>query len=66
MPRYLVTVSRVEYKEAKVEVEADNEEAAEQEALQSVGDADWELENAEDDVLSVDELPEQEEEEDFA
>jgi hypothetical protein len=54
--KYEVTIQRVEYKEATIIVEAEDEEEAEEVAIEEVADNDYELCNANEDVTKVDEL----------
>lgn len=56
MPRYRVVINRVEYHRAEIEVEADDEDRAEEEALDEVGTDDYECVSAEEDVASVTDL----------
>ena len=54
--KFLVTVQRTEYKSHEFEVEADSPEAAEDAALDAVGDFDFNcatVGNAEESVVSV-------------
>lgn len=53
MKTYIVDIFRVEYYLAKIEVEAENEEEAKQIAQEEAGTDEYELVNADEDVLSV-------------
>lgn len=46
MPKYTVTLERVEYKTARVLVEAGSAAEAEEAAAEAVTDKQWETENA--------------------
>ena len=54
MPKYRCVVSRVEYQRAEVEVEADNEEDAEQLACEQA--EDYECVNADESVIEIERL----------
>lgn len=53
MKTYIVEINRVEYYLGKIEVEAENEEEAKETALEEAGTDEYEMVNAEEDVLSV-------------
>lgn len=54
--RYRVTLTRVEYQKAVIEVEAHDEEEAEEAALEEMTDDDWDTVNAEVGTSEIEEI----------
>jgi hypothetical protein len=55
MKTYIVKINRIEYYSAEIEVEAEDEEKAKEIAQEEAGTDEYELVNAEEEVLSIEE-----------